>query len=549
MMHAPARDLRRQSGEATFVRVPPVLTAFAALLGRRPYLGAAGLFLVALVPLLATPVLPLIDHYNHVARFYVLSHLTSDPLLAANFKAHWALLPDIGLDVVATPLLAVLPPLPAAHLLAVLVMAVLFSGVLYFNRALTGRPQPLVALLMVPLLYSYVFNWGFSNYILAEGAAFWAAGWWVANRAHPIKATPVAIIFAFLIFLCHAMAFALYGIMLGLLEIGFFLRARPRQARDLLMRLSLLLLQAVVPVLLFVAWEQSRSGEAAIVHHSGFGAASYLHNLTPRPGHIGLRRLQTILRVEEGPAYWFDILTFLLQLAAIGFLFWRRRAALTRTAWLLVAAGLLMIVFVPTMMFGVNYIADRMPLFAALLLLGALQVSQEVWSGRERLACTLLAAVMLARIGATAVQWRGYGEDYRQFQSVAAHLPPGAFTLNLALGAGRHETEIPRCEMYGGLLIAQYRQIGPLFAFKGQHPVLLAGQLQQNVARLEQDAAAAEERIGDGRAYMMAARSAGFDYLLLCNAQLLAGPPPAGFSVLARTQRFLLMRMKAGVTN
>ena len=57
---------------------------------------AGGLFFLALVPLLATPVLPLIDFYNHLARFYVLAHVGSDPLLAANYRAHWSLVPISG---------------------------------------------------------------------------------------------------------------------------------------------------------------------------------------------------------------------------------------------------------------------------------------------------------------------------------------------------------------------------------------------------------------------------------------------------------------------
>ena len=31
---------------------------------------------------------------------------------------------------------------------------------------------------MVPLLYSYIFIWGFANFLLGLGLTFWAAGWW-----------------------------------------------------------------------------------------------------------------------------------------------------------------------------------------------------------------------------------------------------------------------------------------------------------------------------------------------------------------------------------
>ncbi len=51
-------------------------------MGQRGALAAAGLILaLGLLPLIVTPVLPLIDFYNHVARFQVLATLADNPLL------------------------------------------------------------------------------------------------------------------------------------------------------------------------------------------------------------------------------------------------------------------------------------------------------------------------------------------------------------------------------------------------------------------------------------------------------------------------------------
>src|SRR3546814_6249034 len=71
-----------------------------------------GCAVLLMIPLLATPVLPLIDFYNHIARYYVLSHLY-EARLAANYASAWALPPNLGLDALATPLLGVIPPLAA----------------------------------------------------------------------------------------------------------------------------------------------------------------------------------------------------------------------------------------------------------------------------------------------------------------------------------------------------------------------------------------------------------------------------------------------------
>ena len=40
------------------------------------------IFVVAVLPAMAAPVLPMIDYYSHVARYFVLAHVDSDPYLA-----------------------------------------------------------------------------------------------------------------------------------------------------------------------------------------------------------------------------------------------------------------------------------------------------------------------------------------------------------------------------------------------------------------------------------------------------------------------------------
>src|SRR5215469_8415449 len=191
-------------------------------------LALVGLFLLALLPLFATPVLPLIDFYNHLTRFYVLAHLSGDPVLQAHYAAHWALLPDVGVDVVGVPLLSVLPPMMAGHVIAALLMANLYAGALYFHYRLTGRHSLLVALLLLPLLYSYILNWGFANFLMGLGLAFWAAGWWLSHRDRIVSAAIGSSIWSLLIFFSHGIAFLLYGILVASLEVGFFLAAPER---------------------------------------------------------------------------------------------------------------------------------------------------------------------------------------------------------------------------------------------------------------------------------------------------------------------------------
>jgi hypothetical protein len=499
----------------------------------RPGLVMAGLFALAMIPVLVTPVLPLIDFYNHLARFFVLAHAASNSLLHANYEISWSLAPDIAGDVLATPILYFVPPLIAGHLIIVAILAVLYSGVLYLNRVLTRQHSLLVAVLLLPLLYSYILNWGFASFLLGLGLAFWAAGWWLRHRHRPLFAIPVSCVLALLVFLTHGVAFALYGILVSFLEVGIFLRAPVRRWSDLAAALSRVAVQAIIPVLLFLGWRSAV--EAADAVAVSMPLAPHFHN--------GLYRLGTILRVEEGPAIWFDIATFAIQSATALFMIWRGRFVVARIAWPVIFVSALMIAFVPIRIFGAWYINDRMPLFAAMVLLSAMSPRPGTWTRESRVACGILVTTVFVRLVVIAISWHGYGRSFQEFQSIAERIPPGSLTMGIAVGAGHHETNIPRCEMYGPLLIVQYGHAGPLFDDKNLHPVILAGGLKRSALELQKKMPVLpDEQETDFNSYMMAAASAGFDHLLICNRQLLTQPFPKGMELLAQTPHFALLR-------
>lgn len=503
----------------------------------------AGLFAAGLIPLLATPVLPLIDFYNHLARFFVLGHLGSGSALQAHYQAHWSLLPDIGIDLIGTPLLILLPPLVAGHIIVVGIFAVLFGGVLYLNRVLTGQRSLLVAALLLPLLYSYILNWGFANFLLGLGLAFWAAGWWLSHRNRPRLAVPVSCLFSIAIFLTHGIAFVLYGILVASLEIGLFVSAPNRNPRDLVRALFLVGIQAFIPVAFFLYWIATNGHEDSIASAAALAA----HGVRPPPrGELGariLRRLVPILRVEEGPTYWFDIATFAVQALALFFLMARGRIALVKPAWPLIVAAIATVAIGMPVIFGTGYITDRMPLFAALCLLSALSLRRARWTTASRVACGILVATVCLRLVVTAFSWHAYGQSYREYRSLAAMIPRGSMVIGVPVGSFYHETDVPRCEMYGPLLIAQYDQAGPLFGQRNQHPLLLAGSLKAATDTLS--VSFALDNIKDYEGYIAAAASLGFSHMLICNTQLLTRPFPENVTLVARTAHFALLRAKS----
>lgn len=503
----------------------------------------AALFVVALLPLFSTPLLPFIDFYNHLARYHVLAHLADSAFLQQFYASRWALLPNIGLDVIGTALLKVVPAWAAGHVIAVLILATQYAGVLYFHRALTGRVSLLVAVLMVPLLYSYILNWGFSNFLFGLGLAFAAAGWWLRHRGW--RGVLLASLFALAIFFTHAFAFALYGLLLGSLELGYLWMARERRPLAWARALAPVAVQAVLPALLFVLTATAKSTEGLTNADEAITRLRAKGALLQRVLDLAWYRLETIVRVAEGPSFAADALWFAAVAALVGLLLWRGRLAVVRLAWPALAVGLLLTVVIPPTLFAVGFVADRVPLYVALLFVAGLEPRRAA-RGIERGVEAALAVLVALRLLSIAWSWQGYARTYPEFEVVAAAIPPGSLVNQLMVGGAEQAARVPRCGMYAPLLITNYGQVVSLFADPAKQPLAEVGALAAGVAAMPADRGVltgidADFYDGFLRSLHDARR---FDYVLICNADRLPRALPAFAPIVARTAHFAVVRLR-----
>ena len=82
-------------------------------------LSVAALIAVLLFPLVLVDVPPLLDYPNHLARAFVLASLPEDAALGRFFAPHWTVIPNLAVDLLAPPLIHVLP----VHVVGRLVIA------------------------------------------------------------------------------------------------------------------------------------------------------------------------------------------------------------------------------------------------------------------------------------------------------------------------------------------------------------------------------------------------------------------------------------------
>jgi hypothetical protein len=497
------------------------------------------LFAAALVPLFSTPVLPFIDFYNHAARYYVLAHPDATPAFAASYAPRWAILPNVGLDVLASAAMRVLPPAIVPHLIVITLFATLYTGLIAFNRALTGRVSLLVALFTVPLLYSFILNWGFANFLLGLGLMFWALAWWLRMRHRLAIALPVACLLAAAIFFVHGLAFALYGLTLGCLELGLFLTQPDRRPLRLLAAMPPLAAQAVIPVLLFLSAPTSKSPEGLTNADESIARLKKAGALGDRLLELASYRLSTIFRVAEGPSLTFDMLSTAAMVLIVILMVNRELVRIRPALWPAILMAMLLVVICPPALFGVGYVADRIPLLLALLFVAG--IAARPARGRFETALVAAAALLIGlRLAAIALVWAPYAQDEADFRRVASTLAPGSLVETVWPNNGRLDPH-RRCQMFPPRLVSEFHMVGRLFANATQQPLEIIGPLKSAIQTTVSRAPEARRQPRYHERAIAAAIPAGFDAVLVCDANRLTGPLPDTVRIAAQSGRFTLL--------
>ncbi len=509
-----------------------------------------------LAPLAVTPVLPLIDLYNHLARFHVLAHIGEDPFLAQNYAENWRLLPNVGFDYLTVPLVRLLPPLLLAKTIVAAIIAVQFSGVLYLNKVLTGRINSWTVLLATALSYSFILNWGFINYLLGAGLLLWALAIWVRWRNRPLLATAACSVLATLIFLTHGFAFGVYGLMLGGIEFGLWLLRPQRRWTDLAGGAALLALQAVAPAVLFLNTTTSQ-------------AQSYHEPITERvqrfaeTGTFGDRlslqiwtRAESLLRVAETPWPALDAVLFIITATLLACAVWRGWLGIARVAIPALVLVAILFVVMPGALFGASHLYERMPLMFCLLLAASLHTRSESQPAARRCLLALLAIITILRLFALCLGWSIYRQDYEAFHAVTKDLKPhSVLATELVLGNNRRDGMYPRCQMYGPLAVIEKQAAAMLFASPAQQPMVLRGRLRAYAETTRTMTGEVEAMIRLSRlpfhydedvATIASGRKA--DYLFMCGADRLKRALPSNLEPIARRGNLSLYRIQAGRT-
>jgi hypothetical protein len=186
--------------------------------GERPWwdsrLCLALVVLATMLPLIYPPIPPLVDLLGHMGRYRVELDLGRSTFLQQYYDYHWALIGNLGVDLLVIPLGKLFGLELAVKLIVLAIPPLTAAGFLWVAREVHGRVPP-TAFFALPFIYGYPFLFGFVNFTLSVALAFLAFGLWL--RLGRLERTalrswlfvPISVV----VFFCHTYGWGLLGLM------------------------------------------------------------------------------------------------------------------------------------------------------------------------------------------------------------------------------------------------------------------------------------------------------------------------------------------------
>lgn len=504
-------------------------------LGRgRWWLALIGLCVVLTVPLFVVDVPPLGDYPNHLARVFVLASLPHDDVLARFYAANWSVIPNLALDLIAPPLINVLPVHVVGRLLIAAAVLLPVLGTVAYNTALGGRWWSLGAGLIA---YNSCLLCGFLNFEISVGVALLLAAVWLRWREpRPVQAIAVAAIGAPILFACHLMGLAFFAVLIGGAELFQLYRlwtgtggagperTGPERTGNLLFaalgRGAVLLLVFAIPCGLYAM--------SALRQHGG--------NVWFLP--FGAKLLQ-FLTAFVNYDWTLDMTTAVVAivLPAAGVLLRRGRAPGPAA----IAMVLLLILFLaaPYAWKGTFSLDTRFAIMLGFMLFAGFVPT--CWpTGFRRCAAGALVLLFVARMVLLTTAWAAHETDLADLRTVLAPVQPGQAVYVAEAGlkeapsywaANPHwrllSNGLRVDEHLGALVLIEHRAFWPLeFDLPSQQPLQTREPYQTLAARVGGLPDRSEAGVAD---------VCGFDYVVLTGADAVPDLPADRFRMMVRS--------------
>lgn len=365
------------------------------------------LVLASTIPLLWPDIAPLTDLPGHMGRYRIQLDGAASPSLRRFYDFDWALIGNLGVDLLVVPLAPVFGLERAVKLIVIAIPAMTAAGFLWTAHEAHGRVPP-TALFALPLAYSYPFLFGFVNFALSAALAFLALALWLrlSRLGRTGLRTAVFAVISTALWVVHVFGWAIL-ILLAFAAAFAAGRDKGRSIVAATWRAGIDCLPLAPPLLLMVLW---RGGESSGETGDWFNMPLKVYYLAKALGDRAMA---------------FD-LAAVAAIVIVIFVGTRGKAfAVSRPLGLGALLLALVYVLLPRLLFGSAY-AD-MRLAPYLLAVGTLAIRPAAASpGFVRMLAVAALVFFGARTLATTASFVGYDRRFDAELAALDHVSQGA---------------------------------------------------------------------------------------------------------------------------
>lgn len=398
----------------------------------------AAMVLLAFVPLLYPPLPPLVDLPGHIGRFHVQMELANSPFLQRYYNFHWALVGNLGVDLLIIPIAKLFGLEFGTKLIVMCIPPLTVAGFLWVAREVHDRIPP-TALFALPFAFGHPFLFGFVNFALSMALAFLAFGLWLRlGRLGKLRLRLALFVpISFVIFICHTFGWGALGLMCFSAEV---VRRHDRGDRwwSAMLHAALQAASLAGPLLLLLLWRHEAQGG---------GLTGDWFNWSFKALWI-----ESALRDR-----WFNYDRNCMRIAALVIVvaLFLNRLGFSRNLGFSAFVLLAIFALLPRIVFGSAYADMRLVPYIFAVALIAIRFRGETHMPTARVLAIVGLAFLLMRTASTTISLQRASDDLQRELTALNYVKPGSRILFLGGRVCFKEWALPRNSQLGALVIAR----------------------------------------------------------------------------------------------
>jgi hypothetical protein len=373
-----------------------------------------------------------------MGRYRVELDLTSSVSLQRYFEFRWALVGNLGIDLLIIPLSSLFGLELATKLIAISIPVLTCAGLIWTAKEIHGR-LPSTTFFAIPFVFSYPFNFGFTNFSLSMALALLAFPLWLRVGSYsPSTRSAIFVPISIMLWITHVFGWGVLGLLVWSAELVKAHDRKPRWIKAAITS-AIRCLPLCGPIVLMLLW---RGGDA------GGRTAGFLN--------VSSKILALFSAVRDRWLLW-DSFAVGVAIVLVASAVFDKYLTFSRRLAIPTAVLALIFVVLPSEIFGSAYADMRLIPFVLMLAIVAIRPRDTTSPETVRRLAILGTLFLALRLtGNTISLWIAHNESASELAAIK-YIAPGSAVLSLVGSSCGKSWAMPRYSHLGSMVIVRKR--------------------------------------------------------------------------------------------